>query len=68
MSLILFSKNIKNKGIYSSNQKEKNNKKEKLHLFEDESISNNHLQLMIDNAFYDDFLSLFERLNIYYLL
>lgn len=51
MSLILFSKNIKNKGIYSSNQKEKNNKKEKLHLFEDESISNNHLQLMIDNAF-----------------
>ena len=56
MSLILFSKNIKNKGIYSSNQKEKNNKKEKLHLFEDESISNNHLQLMIDNAFYDDFL------------
>ena len=56
MSLILFSKNIKNKGITITNQKEKYNKKEKLNIIDDDSISNNNLQAIIDNVFYDDFL------------
>ena len=56
MSLILFSKNIKNRGISSIHQKDKNNKKERLNLLEDDSNRNNNLQDIIDNVFYDDFL------------
>ncbi len=56
MSLILFSKNIKNRGISSTHQKDKNNKKERLNLLEDDSNRNNNLQDIIDNVFYDDFL------------